>query len=244
MSLTAPRTRTRDAGFTLVEILLSVVLLGVMALGTVTLLVAQGRQLAQDKILLDMQAYANVVLNETAAAAAPCIDVQFGHLAGTTFQEPLSFQRSYSHQGGYLLESRVVQNRQRNVEFHRANRLQTWSVEFPPSDVDPRRGNGDRWRVRVTDFQVHPMEYQPTLFPLILTSNIVVIEVELEMWDQETGLRLARRFSRNVSTPNRMLMSRKWPYEPLFSWGPGYESYWDLFPHPAVSTQGGGRESL
>jgi prepilin-type N-terminal cleavage/methylation domain-containing protein len=213
MPFRAPRPRSRDAGFSLVEVLLSVVLLGVMVLGTVTLLVAQSRQLAQDKILLDMQDYASALLDEASLSGAHACLVQPGLITGSSFTEVLEFRRVGYVNRGRTVESRFLRNGERNVELFRANRRLSLGGGFPPPELDPRRGHGQRRRVVVKDFQVRFFQPAEVPLPPQLWRNLVEIEVELEMWDRETGLRLSRSYSRRVATPNHMLFSRMWPWE-------------------------------
>lgn len=213
MSLSAPSARTRDAGFTLVEILLSVVLLGVMALGTVTLLVAQSRQMAQDKILLDMQAYASALLDEAAMAGAHATQVQPGLITGASFTEALEFRRVGYANRGRTVETSFLRNGQRDVVGFRDHRRFAPGGAFPPPELDPQRGHGQRRRILVKDFHVRFFQPGEVPLPPQLWRNLVEIEVELEMWDRETGLRLARRYARRVATPNHMLFGRMWPWE-------------------------------
>lgn len=224
MSIRALRARTRDAGFTLVEILLSVVLLGVMVLGTTTLLVAQGRQLAQDKILLDMQAYASALLDEAAMAGAHATQVQPGLITGSSFTEALEFRRVGYMNRGRTVETSFLLNGQRNVVGFRDHRRFAPGGAFPPPELDPLRDHGKRRRVLVKDFQVRFFQPEEVPLPPQLWRNLVEIEVELEMWDRETGLRLSRRYTRRVATPNHMLFARMWPWElegPETTWAVG-----------------------
>ncbi|MFA7330098.1 MAG: prepilin-type N-terminal cleavage/methylation domain-containing protein [Candidatus Delongbacteria bacterium] len=213
MRLHAPQRS--DAGVSLVEMLAGVAILGVVVLGMVTLLVVQARQVAQDKVLTDLHFYADAVLDEAAAAAAQASQVLPNGLneplTGARFVENLEFRRLAYRNLGRTAETRLLLNRRRNVLILRNNQRLDWCNDFPPAELDPRRGNGRRQRVTVRDLTVGDYPDRQWHMPYVLWQDLVELRLVLELEDRDNGQRLSREYRRVVSLPNAALLRLRTP---------------------------------
>ncbi len=209
MRLHAPQRS--DAGVSLVEMLAGVALLGVVVLGMATLLVVQARQLAQDKVLTDLYFYADAVLDEAAAAAAQASRVLPNSLTGARFSEELEFRGIAYRNLGRTLETRLLLNQRRNVLILRNNQRLDWCNDFPPAELDPRRGNGRRQRVSVRELTVGDYPDRQWHMPYVLWQDLVELRLVLELEDRDNGQRLSREYRRVVSLPNAALLRLRTP---------------------------------
>lgn len=199
MKTLTPRS---DRGIYLLELMVSVTLMGVMVLGLTTVLITQARQAARDKLLTDLAYYADLVLDEAADSFGGAFSVERNSNAGGRLKEHLEFNFLGKSNLGRNLETTFVREGERKVLIQHNGIRPDWINKFPPPELDPRLDNGTRFRVYVKDFRIRSYQERPFADARIkgLLSEVILV---LELEDRELEQRVSRLYRRIISTPNK-----------------------------------------
>lgn len=194
--------RDGQAGIMLMELMVSVAIMGVLVLGLTTVLVEQARQVSNDKILNDMYIYADMVMDEAADAFGVAYEVDRNAISGGTVRQDLEFNLLGTTNMGRKLESRFTLEGERRVMVRHNGQRPEWVEGFPPPQLDPNRHMNLRHRIRIKHFSVS--SYQDRLFVNPRISNILSeITLVLELEDTARDYKIQREFRRIVGTPNK-----------------------------------------
>jgi hypothetical protein len=194
--------RDGQAGIMLMELMVSVAIMGVLVLGLTTVLVEQARQVSNDKLLNDMYTYAEMVMDEAADSFGAAYEVDRNAISGATVRQDLEFNLLGTTNMGRKLESRFTLEGERKVVVRHNGQRPSWVEGFPPPQLDPDRHMNLRHRIRIKEFSV--TSYQDRLFVNPRISSILSeITLVLELEDTEHDYKIQREFRRIVSTPNK-----------------------------------------
>ncbi|MFA7330099.1 MAG: hypothetical protein WC326_03390 [Candidatus Delongbacteria bacterium] len=197
-----------ERGVYLMELMVSISMMGVMVLGLTTVLIVQARQMARDKILNDLHFYADQVLTEACDSFGTAHEITRNANAGGRAKEDIEFNFLGSFNTGRQVETALSREGDRKVIVQRNGIRPEWIDDFPPPQLDPRINNGKRFRVYVTDFRLRP--YQDRQFVNARITNILTeVLLTLEVEDREQEQRISRSFRRIVTVPNKHIQEMR-----------------------------------
>lgn len=197
-------SRRSEAGMMLVELMVSVTIMSVFVLGLITIMLAQSRQMAQDKILDDMSTYAKVILDEVEYSVGSAKDVFRGGQSGARMVEDLEFNYVGSTNFGQTLETRFTQDGERKVTV-RENGSQTAASErFPPPELDPNRHRDLKNRIYVRSLQFRTYSDRPNINASVM-NMLFEADLVLELKNEVTGYSIQRPYRRVIGAPNSVI---------------------------------------
>jgi hypothetical protein len=196
------RLRRSDSGIGLVELMVSITMLGVMVMGLTTVLIVQARQSAQDKVLNDLYFYSDMVMDEVLADFGAASLLERGTNSGGRVYQDLEFNILGTANIGRKLESQFTRDGERKVIVRNNNVRPAFVDQFPPPELDPDKNRNLRYRVRVKDFRIR--NYQDRQFVNPLVGNILSeVLLVLELEDVKQDYKVQRSFRRVITTPNK-----------------------------------------
>jgi type II secretory pathway pseudopilin PulG len=197
-----------DRGFTIAEMMLSVVMMSVLVIGMVTIVIVQARQQVRIKLDSDMMTYAELLLDEAEMAIGGAEFVIKNATSGGTSREVLEYNFLGTENVGSTLDTRFVQEGERKVIVTRNNQRVDFAERFPPPELDPNKNRDLRYRIRVDNFRVRNYDDRLSLNSNVFAS-LAVIELKLRMEDDQTGYEQVREFRRVVCAPNVFITTKR-----------------------------------
>lgn len=198
--------RRSEAGMMLVELLAAVVLMSVVAFGLITIMVVQARQVSRDKLLADMDTYAQYVLTEAEYSLGTAKEVIRSGNTGARTKEDLEFNFMGSLNFGYEQETRFSQEGERKVDI-RVNGAQVVGAQrFPPLAIDPNRTREPKYRIyvrglRFTNYNDRPF-VNATVASMLYEVNLVLELSEFGADSRTPTYSIERSYRRVITAPN------------------------------------------
>ncbi len=191
-----------DRGMTLVELMAAVSIMGVTTLGLVLTLLVQARQMTRDKLLNDMYVYAHVLLDEADQALSGATVIQPGANAGGSAVEELEFNFSGIYNLGQTYTTRFQKQGDRNVRVSGNQGAESFSLRWPPPELDPDRHRNLRVKVEVMSFKITHYNRRQYVNPRV-AGNLWEIDMTMRLTEKDTGYQIEKDFSRVIFSPNR-----------------------------------------
>lgn len=202
------RTLRSDKGMFLAELMISMVIMAVVTLGLVTVILAQARQQARDKLLSDLNAYASIVMTEVETSFGNAMRVERSPNSGGRAIEELEFRFSGATNLGRTRDSRFTKEGERKVVVRHDGQRPDWVDRFPPPELDPDRYMDLNYRTRVKGFRVKSYQDRTFINPKI--ANILSeIELVLELEDVRSGFKTSQTYRRILCHPNKHIADNR-----------------------------------
>lgn len=198
-----PTFRDTERGATIVELMATVVILGIVSIGIFKASIALAQHMVRDKLVNDMVVFGQMVMDETVRSLEASSKIQSGANSGGSGKEELEFEFVGVMNVGFTQETRYSRGTDENIEISDNQGQLGFTRNWPPIELDRDRFDHVRQKIEILEYKVTGYNDRPAVDAFV-SRNLFEVYLKLRLTDETLAgdWTIEREFKRVVFAPN------------------------------------------